>query len=104
MGHSPGNDWYSNSAYEAMFEGGGNNRSGTSWTSPTLPLIQGDWPRYVYTGTPVNEAHKLYLDTHANFVWWDQCSTTPQNQPSRAASAGPKRCSSISFRTGYARA
>jgi hypothetical protein len=71
MGHSPGNDWYTNSAYEAVFEGGGNNRSGTSWDPPALPFIDGAWERYVYTGAPVNEAHKLYLDTHDNFVWWD---------------------------------
>jgi hypothetical protein len=71
MGHSPGNDWYTNSGYEAVFESGGNNRSGTSWDAPALPFIDGAWDRYVYTGAPASEAHKLYLDTHDTFVWWD---------------------------------
>ncbi|MBI4706114.1 MAG: hypothetical protein HY744_33890 [Deltaproteobacteria bacterium] len=72
MGHSPANDWYSNQGYEAVFEHGGDNVSGTAWTAPDLPFIAGDWPRYVYDGVAVNEAHRLYLDTHASFVWWDQ--------------------------------
>jgi hypothetical protein len=72
MGHSPGNDWYTNSAYEARFELAGNNRSGTAWDPPSLVFDSGQWPRHVYTGTPDSEAHKLYLDTYANFAWWDQ--------------------------------
>jgi len=72
MGHAPANDWYSNSGYEARFELAGNYRSGTGFLLPALPFNAGWWPRWIYGGTPVNEAHKLYLDTRANFDAWNR--------------------------------
>jgi len=78
MGHSPGNDWYSNDLYEAVFEGAGNARSSASWDPPSLPFIGPPWERWVYAGEPASEAHGLYLDTHASFVFWD--TTVPEIQ------------------------